>query len=109
MTCWNREIKLLMHLKMVLFCLNIKKKTDDAGYNYVLKDKKFIQKIVSMSEKVNLSLFENFFESSSSAYYEKMLININPDENKEIVAEIRDRISNLKKRIKKNEWKRKKR
>ena len=61
-----------------------------------------------MSEKVNLSLFENFFESSSSAYYEKMLININPDENKEIVAEIRDRISNFKKRIKKMSGKEKK-
>ena len=29
-----------------------------------------------MSEKVNLSLFEEFFESSSPANYAKMLINI---------------------------------
>ena len=52
----------------------LKKKTDDAGYNYVLKDKKFIQKIESMSQKVNLSLFEKFFESLSPAYYEKCLL-----------------------------------
>ena len=38
------------------------KKTDNAAYNYVLKDvKDFIQKIESMSEKINLSLFEDFF------------------------------------------------
>ena len=38
------------------------KKTDNAAYGYVLKDvKDFIQKIESMSEKINLSLFEDFF------------------------------------------------
>ena len=38
-----------------------------------------------------------------------MLINIkNRDENKEIVEEIENRISDLKDRIKRNEWKRKK-
>ena len=41
---------------MVLFCLNIKKKTkkktDNDAYGYVLKDvKDFIQKIESMSRK----------------------------------------------------------
>ena len=37
-----------------------------------------------------------------------MLINIkNVDENKGIVAEIKDKISDLKDRIKKNEWSRK--
>ena len=54
-----------------------------------------------MSKKINLSLFEIFFESSSPADYVKMLINTSPDENKEIVAEIEDRISDLKERIKK--------
>ena len=40
-----------------------------------------------MEEKINLSLLENFFESSSPADYAEMLINIkNVDENKEIVA-----------------------
>ena len=78
------------------------KKTDNAAYGYVLKDvKDFIQKIESMSEKINLSLFEDFFESSSPADYAKMLIKTkNLDKNKEIVAEIKDRISDLKQRIK---------
>ena len=44
------------------------KEADDAGYKYVLKGvKDFIQEIESMSEKINLSLFEEFFESSSPA------------------------------------------
>ena len=107
MTCWNIEIKLLMHLKMVLFRLNIKK-TDNAAYNYTLKNvKDSIQELKSMSEKINLSLFEEFFESSSPADYAKMLINTNPDENKDIVAEIEDRISDLKERKKNSETKKK--
>ena len=87
-----------MQLKMVPFRLNIKKKTDNTAYNYVLKDvKDFIQKIESMSENINLSLSEDFFESESPAMYAKMLINTeNPDKNKEFVAEIKERISNLK-------------
>ena len=73
------------------------KKLDDVGYKYVLKDvKKITQEIESMSEKINLSLFEEFFESSSPANYAKMLINTSLDENKEIVEEIKDRMSNLK-------------
>ena len=63
------------------------KKSYDAVYDYVLKDvNSFIQKIESILEKSNLSLFEDFFKSSSPADYAKTLINIkNPDENKEIV------------------------
>ena len=39
------------------------KRSGDAAYDYVLKDvEKFIQKIKSMAEKINLSLFEDFFE-----------------------------------------------
>ena len=61
----------------------------------------FIQKIESMAENINLSLFKDFFELSSPADYTKMLINIkNPNENKEIVAEIIGKISYLKNRIK---------
>ena len=60
-----------------------------------------------MSEKSYLSLFEDFFESQSPADYAKMLINTSPDENKELVAEIEGRISDLKER-KKNERNRKK-
>ena len=77
------------------------KKTDNAAYNYTLKNvKDSIQELKSMSEKINLSLFEEFFESSSPADYAKMLINTNPDENKDIVAKIEDRISDLKERKK---------
>ena len=54
-----------------------------------------------MSEKNNLSLFEEFFESSSPANYAKMIINTSSDKNKEIVEEINDAISNLKGKIKK--------
>ena len=81
------------------------KKSDAAAYDYVLKDvNDFIQEIKLMEEKINLSLFEDFFESSSPADYTEMLINIkNADENKGIVAEIKDKISDLKDRIKKNE------
>ena len=79
------------------------KKSDDATYDYVLDDvNNFIQKIESMAEKINLSLFEDFLESLSPANYAKKLINTkNPDKHKEFVAEINDGISNLKDRIKK--------
>ena len=86
---------------MVLFCLNIKNK-DAAAYEYVLKDvNNFIQKIESMAEKTNLSLFKYFFESSTPVDYAKNLINVmDPNENKETVSEIKDKISDLKDRIK---------
>ena len=73
------------------------KNTDNTGYNYVLKDAgNFIQEIKSIEEKINVSLFEDFFKSSSPADYAKMLINTSRDENKKIVEEIEDRISDLK-------------
>ena len=76
----------------------------------MLKDvKDFIQKIESMSEKINLSLFEDFFESSSPAYYAKKLINTSPDKIKKFVEEIKDRILDLKDRIKEMSEKEKKR
>ena len=85
------------------------KKWDDAGYNYVLKDvNNFTQEIKSMEEKINLSLFQDFFESTSPADYPKMLINTSPDKNKNILAEIKDRISALNDRIKKMSEKEKK-
>ena len=56
----------------------------------------FAQEIESMSKKINLSLFKDFFESSSPADYAKTLINTSPNENKKVVAEIEDRISDLK-------------
>ena len=54
-----------------------------------------------MSEKNNLSLFEDIFELWSPADYSKIFIDTSPNENKKIVAEIKDRISNLKDKIKK--------
>ena len=86
------------------------KRSDDAAYNHVLEDaNNFIQKIETMTEKINLNLFENFFKSPSPADYAKMLSNTkNPDENKEIAAEIKDRISNLKDRTKRKLVKQKK-
>ena len=62
------------------------KNTDNAGYNYVLKDAgNFIQEIKSIEEKINVSLFEDFFKSSSPADYAKMLIN----------ADLKDRIEKM--------------
>ena len=86
------------------------KKSDDATYDYVFKNvEKFIQKIESMAENISLSLFEDFFESSSPADYAKELINVkDPNENKEIVAEIKNRILDLKDRIKEMSEKEKK-
>ena len=78
------------------------KKSNDAANDYVLKDvEKFIQKTESMTENINLSLLEDFFESSSPADYVKEFINVkDPNENKEIVAEIKNRTLDLKGRIK---------
>ena len=79
----------------------------DRTFSYVLQDvDSFIQKTESMSEKINWSLFENFFELLP-VDYAKRLINVkNADKNKGIVAEAKDRIPNLKDIIK-NEQKRK--
>ena len=73
------------------------KKSDDAPYDYVLKQaKKFIQKIKSMSENIDLSLFNEFLELSP-VDYAKYLINLkNTKENKEFVTEAKKRISDLK-------------
>ena len=51
------------------------KKSDDAAYNYVLKDvNKFIEEIKSMEEKINLSLFENFFDFYHQLIMQKSLL-----------------------------------
>ena len=73
------------------------KKSDYAVYDYVLKDvEKFIQKIKSITENISLSLFEDFLESSSPADYAKELINVkDPNENKEILAEIKNIIKEM--------------
>ena len=62
-------------------------------YDYVLEDvDNFIQEIESMSEKINLSLFEDFFELLPAGYARMLIDTSNLDENKKIVAEIKDRI-----------------
>ena len=74
------------------------KKSGDAAYNYMLKNaNELIEEIKSMVEKINLSLFEEFFEHSSPADYAKMLIDTkNADENNKNVKDIENRISHLK-------------
>ena len=70
---------------------------------------KFIQEIRLIEENINLSLFEDFFQSSSPAEYAKELINTkNADENKKDVEEMQNKISDLEEWIKKNEWQKKK-
>ena len=64
--------KIINAFKNGIFSSEHLKVTDNAAYGYVLKYVKgLIQKIESMSEKINLSLFEDFFESSSPADYAK--------------------------------------
>ena len=78
------------------------KKSNAAAYDYVLEDvDDFIQEIESMSEKINLSLFKDFFELLPAGYARMLINTSNLDENKKIVAEIKDRITGLKDRIKK--------
>ena len=87
MTCWNIGIKLLRHLE-IAFSSEQLKKLDAASYNYVLKN-------------INLSLSEDFVESSSAADYAKELIKVkDPNENKKIIAKIKNRLLDLKGRIK---------
>ena len=62
-----------------------------------------------MAENINLSLFKDSFQSSSPADYAKSLINVkDSNENKEIVAGIKNRILDLKGRIKEMSEKEKK-
>ena len=76
------------------------KKSDDGAYNYILENvNEFIEEIKSIKEKINLSLFKEFFELSSPAKYAKELINTkNQDENKERVEK-----TGFRRRNKKNE------
>ena len=93
--------KIIDAFKSSTFLSEYLKKSDNAAYGYVLKVvKNFIQEIKLMEEKINLSLFEDFLESSSPADYAKKLI-ASSDKNKEFAEEIKDRISDLKERIKK--------
>ena len=94
--------KIIKAFKDDIFPSEHLKKSDDDAYNYMLQNvNEFIEEIKSMEEKINLSLFEDFFGFSSPADYAKELINTkNADKNKGIVEEIEDRISDLESRIK---------
>ena len=95
--------KIIDTFKNSFFLSGHLKTSDDAAHYYVQEDVNyFIQGINLMQGKINLSFFEDFFESSSPADYVKELINTsNSDEDKEIAEEIEDRIiSNLKDTIK---------
>ena len=51
------------------------KKSDNAAYNYMLKDiNKFIKEIKSMEEKINLSFFEDFFNHHHQLIMQKSLL-----------------------------------
>ena len=57
---------------------------------------KFVNKIESMAENINLSLFNEFFESLP-VDYAKYLINLkNTEENKKVVTKAENRISDIK-------------
>ena len=107
-----KEIKrVLMHANELWESRNktIKAFEDDIFLFEHLKKSDDTEEIKSMEEKINLSLFEEFFELSSPASYAKMLINIkNWNENKENVDEIKNRISDLEDRIKRMSEKEKK-
>ena len=69
----------------------------------MLKDlKDFIQEFESVSENINLSLFEDFFESWSPTDYVKKLINTSPDKNKKFVEDLKDRTKEMSKKEKKD-------
>ena len=77
------------------------KKSNDAAHDHVLEDvNNFIQKIESIAEKTNLGLFEGFFESSPPANYANTLIDTKNPNEKNIATKMKDRIPNLKDRIK---------
>ena len=62
---------------------------------------KFIKKIESIAENINLSLLNEFFELSPVNYAKHLISLKDTEENKELVTETKNRISALKDRIKK--------
>ena len=60
--------KIIKAFKDNIFSSEHLKKSDDATYNYMFENvNELFEEIKSMKEKVNLSLFEDFFKSSSPA------------------------------------------
>ena len=86
--------------KRIFLFEQLKGESKNAGEFVIEEVSNFIQKIESMSKNINLSFFNEFFESSL-VDYAKYLINLkNTKENKEFVTESKNRISSLKDRIK---------
>ena len=66
--------KIIDAFKTGTFLYEHLKKSDDAAYNYKLKDvNKFIEKIKSMEEKINLSL-KNFLNIHHQLIMQKCLL-----------------------------------
>ena len=94
--------------KRIFLFEQLKGESKNAGEFVIEEVSNFIQKIESMSKNINLSFFNEFFESSL-VDYAKYLINLkNTKENKEFVTESKNRISSLKDRIKEMSEKEKK-
>ena len=67
--------KIIKAFKDDIFPSEHLKKSDDAAYDFTLKNvKKFIQEIRSMEEKINLSLFEDFFDFHHQLIMQKSLL-----------------------------------
>ena len=106
-----RDVLISAFEKSIFFFLfeQVKEESKNAFSEFVAEEEvsKFIQKIKSLSKNINLSLFNEFFESSP-VDYAKYLINLkNKKEIKEFATEAESRISSLKDN-KRNERKRKK-
>ena len=94
--------------KRIFLFEKVKGESKNAGQFVLEEVSNFIQKIESISKNINLSFFNEFFESSLIDYA-KYLINLkNTKENKEFVTESKNRISSLKDRIKEMSEKEKK-
>ena len=68
----------------------------------------FIEEIKSVEEKINLSLFEDFFGFLSPADYAKELLNTSPDKNKKNCSRVKRHNIRFKRQNRTNEWQRKK-
>ena len=80
------------------------KELDDAAYDYELKYvNNSIEEIKSMEEKINLSLFEEFFEYSPADYAKNLINTKNRDKNKKNCRRGRMQNIKFKRQNKKNE------
>ena len=67
--------KVINAFKNGTFSCEYLKKSDAAAFDFMLKGvNKFIEEIKSMEEKINLSLFENFFDFYHQLIMQKSLL-----------------------------------